>query len=85
MLIEKWRGVAREAVEGMFEGVKGRVDGMGGVRGMKRTRREILRGDGDGGGEDEGEDAGQEERNDEDEVRCSTNEAGRAAELMIGC
>ena len=47
---KKWREVARQAVDSMFEGVKGRVDAMGGVRGMKKLRKEEVwqdtRGDG---------------------------------------
>ena len=39
---KKWREVARQAVDSMFEGVKGRVDAMGGVRGMKRLRKDEL-------------------------------------------
>lgn len=39
---KKWREVARQAVDSMFEGVKSRVDAMGGVRGMKDLRQDEM-------------------------------------------
>ncbi|KXX76706.1 Swi5-dependent recombination DNA repair protein 1, partial [Madurella mycetomatis] len=67
-LVGKWKGASRLAAEELFELIKGRVEGMGGAKAWRETRKRQLRfggvADGDG---DRGEVGGAEECNEVDE------------------
>lgn len=90
-MVAKWKGASRLAAEELFGLIRGRVDGMGGAKAWRESRRPRVwddgafgegsgkgRGDGDGDGDGDGNGEGEGEEEEEEE------ESGETVSYSVG-